>query len=75
MGDGELVHGVPVRHPVCDLHGDVHQVLRRAHAQFQPEETAGPADHRHAAAADEHPEANASSPRWSRAAKCSCAAQ
>lgn len=58
VGDGELVHGVPVRHPVCDLYGYVHQVLRRAHAQFEPEETTGPADHRHAAKADEHPEAN-----------------
>lgn len=59
VGDGKLVHGVPVWHHLCDLHGHVHQVLRRAHAQFEPEETTGTADHRYAAAADEHPKTNA----------------
>lgn len=58
MGDGKLVHGVPIWHHLCDLHGHVHQVLRRAHAQFEPEETTGTPDHRYAAAADEHPKTN-----------------
>lgn len=45
VGDGKLVHGVPVRYHLCDLHGHVHQMLCCAHAQFKPEETSGPADH------------------------------
>lgn len=58
VGDGKLVHGVSIWYHLCDLHGHVHQVLCRAHAQFEPEETTGTANHRYVAAAYEHPKTN-----------------
>lgn len=59
VGHGELVHGLSDGHPVRHLHGHVHQVLRRPHAQLEPEEGTGAAHPGHPTAANEHAAADA----------------
>lgn len=63
MGDWVLVGGAADGHCVRRGDGLFHQVLRSAHAVFQPEEAAGAASERDIAPPDAHAAANARTAR------------